>query len=320
MARAKDLMVEVENNIHETNELERKYAYVLFQKNEKRGGVYDENNRPRNEQVFKPYLNVQLSSSINWTHDGVDENGRPKLRIDPFSGKPRAAGRYSICYYDGCDTLFVDSQPREIEQLKFLKASTRRLDFNHGFCFVDGYDRYLKTYMDWSSFNNDSPFRVPSVEVKWQNVDAEKDLMTDGELLDLEDRARDLAIKASLKKMKMHGKYLGISIQDPITNVPLSEKSIRIEYRKKAKENPREFEKTYNDKSIETKLWITDLINNGQLSLNIIPGRVVWQKTGVEVLDVSGIKSTDIIIDNLVEYSQIEIGSDFLGQVKALYS
>jgi len=306
MAQAKPM--EAVKSLEQAHDVERKYAYVLARKNERRGGIFDENNRQRTEQEFKPYLNILFTSSIFW------KGGK-----DPFSGKDRAAGRYSICYYDGCTTLFVDDQPRELETLKALKTATKQCNFDYGVFFVEGYDIMLKTYMDWASYNEDSPYRVGSVEVKWKNVDAEKDILSEGELIDMEDRVRELAAKAPEKKMRIHGRYLGIQMEDPVTNVPLSEKAIRIEYRKIAKSNPRWFEESYNDKTVEIRLWITDAINTGQLSTTIIPGRVTW-KSGAEVLDVSGIKSTDIIIDKLVEFSQTDNGSDFLGQIKSLYS
>lgn len=305
MAKASDQMVEVKKKVHDT---ERKYAYILSQKNELRGGVFDETNRPRTEQVFKPYLNVLLGSSIVWPGG-----------IDPFSGKERARGRHSICFYDGCTTLFVDDQPRDLETLKSLKAATRRMEFNHGFCFVDGFDVLLKTYMDWASYNESSPYRVPSVEIKWKNVDLEKDILSEGELMDMEDRVREMAISAPVKKMKIHGRYLGIAMEDTVTGMPFSDNAIRIEYRKIAKSNPKMFEASYNDKTVEIRTWITDAINNGQMSLSVVPGRVSWANGG-EILDVSGIKSTEIIIDNLVEYSQTDKGSDFLSQLKSLYS
>ena len=81
-----------------------RYAYVLAQKNERRGKVYDENGNPRMEREYKPYLNVLFKSAIIWP------GGK-----DPFSGKERAAGKHGIQYYDGCTTLFIDDQPREKE-------------------------------------------------------------------------------------------------------------------------------------------------------------------------------------------------------------
>ncbi len=304
MAQAKTQQLELRQPTHDVH---RKYAYVLAVPNQPRGGVYDaSNNRLRSEQTFKPYLNVLLSSSIWWP------GGQ-----DPYIDKNRPAGRYSICYYDGCTTLFVDDQPRDIDTLKSLKSTTRRVDFIHGFCFVDGMDVLLKNYLDWASYNQDSPYRVTSVEVKWKNVDTEKDLLSEGELMDMEDRVMQLAKTAPVKKMKTHGRYLGIAMVDPVTNQPFSDSTIRIEYRKMAKSNPQYFEKSYNDKTVEMRTWITDAINNGQLSLSLIPGRVCWPK-GTEILDVSGIKNTEIIIDNLVEFSQTDSGSDFQSQMKSL--
>lgn len=283
-----------------------KYAYVLAEKNPKRGMVYDENGRARDEQEYKPYLNVLLRSSIIW--DGS---------IDPFSGKPRSKGTHQIRYYDGCTTLFVDDQPKEKATIDELITSTREVALTMGYVFIMGYDSMLKIYMDWCSYNEDSPFRVPTKEAKFKGVNSDKARELEADQLELEDTARDLAKDAPLKKMKIHAKYLGISLEDSVTNYELSEKALRTEYRKAAKANPKRFVDSYNNRTIEVTNWIIDALNEGKITTT--NNTASW-KDGSQICDLAGLKSQDLIITKLVELTLVDDGADFLAQLKSLYS
>lgn len=296
----------------ETNilpDLNTKYAYVLPEKNEKRNNVFDENGRQRQEPEYKPRLNLLLRSSILWP------GGK-----DPFSGKDRAAGRYLIRYYDGCDTLFVDNQPKDKETIEQFVNNTRELYFLNGYLYCYGYDTMLKTYLDWCSWNQDSPYRVPTIDIKFKKVDAEKQSKIDAENMDKMEEALILARKADVKKMKTHCKFLGVLLEDYTTNIPLSDDAIRTEYRKKAKEDPKRFIDTFNDESIQVTSWIETAIETGEISTSLIPNKAVWAKKGSEICDLSGIKSREGILNKLVEFSKSEEGQDFAGQLKAIYN
>ena len=290
-------------------DINTRYAYVLAHKNERRGKVYDENGNPRPEREYKPYMNVLLKSSIIWP------GGK-----DPFSGKERAAGKHGIRYYDGCTTLFIDDQPREKDTLDSLIQATREMWFSDGYCYVFGYDTMLKNYFDWCSYNLESPYRVPSVDAKFKPVDAEKSILAEGELLELEDKAAGLAKDASLNKMMVRAKYLGIAVEDSITSMPFSEKAIRIEYRKAAKANPKNFINSYNDKTLEIRNWISDAIDTGEIDIKAMQGKAIWKKANSVIGDIAGLKDRDLIIDKLVEITQVEDGADFLAQLKAIYN
>ena len=289
-------------------DINTKYAYVLAQKNEKRGKVYDENGNPRNEVEYKPYLNVILRSPIIW--DG---------KIDPFSGKPRAKGVHQIRYYDGCTTLFIDDQPKEKATIDELLTSTREVNIIDGFVYIFGYDSMLKLYMDWCSFNEESPYRVPTKQIKFKPVDHEKQRAQEANILEVEDEARDLAKNAPVKKMRVHAKFLGIEFQDTITGYELSDTAIRTEYRKAAKKDAQRFKDTYNNKALEVTNWITEALAIGEISTIKIPNVASWKAGGV-ILELEGLKSQDLIIQRLVEFTLIEEGADFLAQLKALYS
>lgn len=290
-------------------DINTRYAYVLSQKNDVRGKVYDENGNKREEQPYKPYLNLLLRSSIVW--DGS---------VDPFSKKPRAKGRHQIRYYDGCTTLFVDEQPREKEVIDQLLSATRQLSFAYGFLFVYGYDSLLKIYLDWCSYNEDSPYRIPKSNAIFKAVNTEKQSKEEELKLELEDEVREMAKNATPKKMRIHAKYLGIPFEDSVTMQPLSDKAIRIEYRKAANSNPDHFKKSFNDKTIEISTWISEAIMTGQISTGVIPNSAVWTKGNTIICNTSGLKAHNLIVEKLVEFSQIEEGFDFLTQLKALYN
>lgn len=290
-------------------DLNTRYAYVLAQKNEPRGRVYDEFGNKRDEIEYKPSVNVLMRGSIIW-----------KGEKDPFSSKERKAGKYQIRYYDGCTTLFVDDQPREKDTLDQLIASSREVTINHGYLFVYGYDTMLKTYLDWVSYNDNSPYKIPNSVSIFKNVNTEKQAEVEAELLEQEDKARDLAKNADIKKMKIHAKYLGIAMVDHITQQPLSITAIRTEYRKFAKSNPSHFNTSYSDKSVELNTWVTEALNNGQISTSIIPNKAIWAKGNSEICDLSGLRAQNLIIDKIVEFAQTDEGSDTLAQLKALYS
>ena len=288
-------------------DINRRYAYVLAKKNERRGKIYDENGNVRGEPPYQPQVNILFRSSIVW--DGS---------IDPFSKNPRNKGVHQIRYYDGCTTLFVDDQPKEKDIENFI-AATRQANFDHGYYFVFGYETMLKLYMDWASYNEDSPYRKPSADIKWKTLDTEKQIMEEGSVFDLEDKAIEYAKTASLKKMKLHCRYLGVSLQDPVSSIELSEKALRIEYRKAAKADPKDFVKSFDDKALEIKTWIAEAIAVGKISTTTLPNKATWAKGGGIIMDISGIKAPELIVEKLVEFSQMEEGGDFAHQLKALF-
>jgi hypothetical protein len=289
-------------------DINTRYAYVLAKENDKRGMVYDENNRPRWESKYKPSVNLLTRSSIVW-------DGSP----DPFSKKPRAKGRHQIRYYDGCTTLFVDDQPREKDVIDQLLSASRDFTFDYGYLYVYGYDVMLKLYCDWCSYNEESPYKVPSVPSIFKSVNTEKQSKAEEALLDQEDEARGYASDATPKKMRIHARYLGIPFADSITQQPLSDKAIRVEYRKKAKENPAEFIKSYKDDSIEISTWVTQALEGGEITTSLIPDKAMWSKSKTEICDLLGFRAQNLIVDRITEYMRSVDGNDSLAQLKVLY-
>jgi len=291
-----------------------KYAYVLLNNNPRRGGVYDENGRPMREQEFKTSLNILFESSINWPGGidpfTVDENGK--------NGKNRPAGKYFIRFYDGCTTLFKDNQPQDKASIEALQSGTVARYFNYGYFFVEGFDKMLKLFMDWTSLNEYSPYRNKQIFPRWKSVLPEKQLMNEGELLDLEDKATELAKSAKVEKMMSHAAYLDIPLTDSITGVKYSDNVVRIAYRKKAKEQPAKFIASYSDSTMELKWKIKQLIFTGKLSTSVIPNMLSWSNNGQSVINISGLSDVELIVNRAAEFAQTEDGKEFAERVNSI--
>lgn len=290
-----------------------KYAYVLINKNPRRGGVFDENGQPVKEQEFKTGLNILFESSIIWP-GGIDpfttdENGK--------NGKTRPQGKYFIRYYDGCSTLFKDNQPTDKNTIDALVQGTVARNFNHGYFFVDGFDKMMKIFMDWTSLNESSPYRNPNIFPSFKSVLAEKNLLSEGELLELEDKASNLAKTAPKAKMISHANFLEIALADNITNVPYSDEAIRIAYRMFAKSNPKKFIATFNDETLEFKYKVRTLIIEGKLSMSLIPNSLTWVSNGMPTMDISGLDGIEQVVNKAASFAQTDDGKAFLEKVNS---
>lgn len=290
-------------------DINTKYVYCLIRKNEQTGKVFDEAGRIKAEPDYMASRNLLLRSSIIW--DGSE---------DPFSGKPRKSGRHLIRYYDGCSTLFVDDQPKEKETIDSHMNSTRQLRFLNGLLPVYGYDTMLKWYMDNCSWNGESKYRVNTVEAIFKFLDTEKDMAVEDEILDEVEMAMENARNADDKHMLIHAKFLGIPEADYKTGNLFSVSAIRTLYRKEAKNRPKNFNRTFNDKTIHIKAWIEKALEVGEISITKIPNKSVWAKTGAEICDISGLKTAEAVLNKHIEFSQGEKGEEFLIQLKALYN
>jgi hypothetical protein len=311
---AKKITLEPQEEV--MTDMNTKYVYCLVRKNEQTGKVFDEAGRVRTEPDYPPNRNLLIRSSIIW-------DGSP----DPFTidektgeGKKRAKGRHMIRYYDGCTTLFVDDQPKDKETIDNHMSNTRQLRFLNGLLPVYGYDMMLKAYMDMASWNGESKYRVSTVEVIYKLLNTEKEMQLEDDILDEVEEAMQNAKEASDKHMLIHAKFLGIPEIDYKSGNPLTIRSIRTLYRKEAKNHPKNFNRTFNDKTIHIKSWIEKALEVGEISTTLIPNKAVWGKKGSEICDISGLKSAEGILNKLIEFSQSADGEEFVIQLKALYN
>jgi len=257
-----------------------------------RGLTYDERGRSRPDPEFGKQKNVPLVSSIIW-------NGG----IDPFTNKERPRGRYPTRYYNGCMSLFQDSQPQDREEIEILMNGTQTIFFLHGYLEVPTYDRMLLLYLnEYCSWNVDNPNRNPKAGGLFRKLDMAKIAEEEIENLDLVEEALLLAKNATAKHMKLHARFLEIPEYDLKSNAKYTDAAIRAKYRKVAMEHPKHFIETYSDKSVIIKLWIEDALNSGTINTIIVPNRAVWKQKGAVICDISGLTTREGILNKLIEF------------------
>ncbi len=308
MARtAKQLHLE-EEGVLEQDPNKAKFVYELTSRNEKRGNIFDgKTGRPIPGSEFKPFQNLLLRSAIVLN----------KTQAAEFN---KAPGKHMIEYYDGCTSLFSSDHPDE-KELALLRQGTYKDNkvFNKGVLEVYGFDVFFKQYLDMCSWNEASPYRVMTVQPIFRPVDSEAMAEFNSENLDLLEKALELARNATARKMRIHGRFLGVSEVDIRTGNPASEKAMRTEYRKAAQINPAEFIRTYNDKSLELNAWVSKGLEVGEINTSIIPNQAVWKSKGQPICDISGLTSREGILNKLIEFAQSPEGSDFKDQLEVLY-
>lgn len=253
--------------------------------------------RPAPHKKFKPFQNIVFTSQIVW-------NGQRRM----------------IRYYDGCSSIFVDEQPKDKDTIdQFIKQTAQR-NFLEGKFGANGDEMMLLLYLNICSWNGDSLFRTRTANTIFIPVNADKRATAESLKLDQTETALEYAKTASLTKMMIHAEYLNIPVEDYDSGNELTEKEIRIAYRKEALRNSAEFITSYGNKSLETRYYIKKAFGSGVISNKNNPNRAVWNSSGKEICDISGLKSPEAICDKIFEFSQLEDGQEFEIQLKALYN
>lgn len=248
------------------------------------------------KKKFKPFQNLVYTSQIVW-------NGQ----------------RTNLRYYDGCDTIFASDQPKEKESIDQFIRSTKKRHFLDGHFGCYGDEKMLICYLLACSWNVESPFRTRTADAVFVPLIQGRKVAAENDRLDAIEAAIRNAKEASELKMNIHGSYLGIPIIHPVTDNELSPEEYRIEYRKKAMENPAKFNESYGDKTIEVRYYIDKALQSGLIDYRTNGNKAVW-RNGSVICDISGFKTTDGVAQKLLELSQLEEGEEFVLQLKALYN
>lgn len=277
----------------------KKYMFELADENMKRQTpVWNvRTNGPEPHKPYKPYRNIVMMSMIIW-------NGQ----------------RRTIRYYDGCDSIFVDEQPKDKETIEQFVKQTPRRAFIDGKFGVHGDERMLLLFLLASSFNQESEFRTRSANIIYKPSNSAKKAAIEADKLDLTERALELAKGATFSKIMIHADYLGIPLKDFDSDNELSEKEIRTAYRKEALRDAKNFLESYGNKALETKYYIKKAMTEGLIDYTSSPNKALWKNSGREIKDISGLKSFAAVLESLFEFSQLEEGDEFKIQITALYN
>lgn len=276
----------------------KKYMFELAEENPVRElPVIDMiTHRPAPHKKFKPFQNIVFTSQIIWKGE-----------------------RRILRYYDGCTSIFADEQPKDKDVIDQLIKQTKGRFFLDGKFGCFGDERMLLLYIFGCSWNAESEFRTRSANTIFVPSNQEKKATAEALKLDEQEKALKLAKEASETKMMIHAFYLGVPTEDYDSGNPLTPAQIRTEYRRAALSDATEFIKSYGNKALEMKYYISKAWETGLLTNKENKNKVVWKSSGKEVADISGLTSADAIIDRLLEISQLEEGTEFSIQLKALY-
>lgn len=277
----------------------KKYMFELADQNPVREHpVIDMHiHRPIPHKPFPPYRNIVFTSQIIWKGQ-----------------------RRGIRYYDGCDTIFIDEQPKEKETIDQFIGQTMRRQFIDGKWGCYGDERMLLLFILASSFNGQSEFRTRSADIVYIPSDTAKKATAESLKLDMIEQALELAKNAAYSKILIHSDFLGIPLEDYDSGNPLSEKEIRTAYRLQASRDAKGFIDSYGNKALEIKYFIKKALSTGIIDTTSNPNKAVWKKSGREICDISGLKSFSALLECIFEFSQLEEGEEFKVQLLALYN
>lgn len=278
---------------------DKKYMFELAEPNMARQlpVINMHTKRPEPEKAFKPYRNIVMTSMIIWKGQ-----------------------RRGVRYYDGCDTIFIDEQPKDKETIEQFIRQTARRAFIDGKWGCHGDERQLLLFMYISSFNIESEFRTRTASVIYRPSDSTKKAAAEEEKLDLAELALQTAKDAKLSKIMVHADYLGIPLKDFDSDNELSEREIRTAYRKEALREPKGFLDSYGNKALETKYFIKKALAQGLIDITTNPNVAAWKSSGRKITEINGLKSAAAICDRLFEHSQVEEGEEFKIQLHSLFN
>lgn len=275
----------------------KKYMFQLAEENsEREHPVIDMvTKRPAPHKKFMPFRNIVFTSQIVW-------NGQRRM----------------IRYYDGCDSIFVDQQPKEKEMIEQLIKQSRQRVFEDGKFGCFGDEKQLLQYMNACSWNTESPFRTRTANSVFLPVNADKVASQEAEKLDRIELALQYAREATTNKMLIHANYLGVAVVDYDSGNELTEKEIRTAYRREASRNPEHFIESYGNTSIEIRYYIDKAWEKGIITNSFNPNQATWSNSNSIICDISGLKSGEAICQRLFEFSTSEAGEEFVLQLKAI--
>lgn len=253
--------------------------------------------RPLPHDKFSKFRNITYTSQIVWKGQ-----------------------RRGVRYYDGCDSIFIDRQPKDKESIDQFIKSTKRRNFVEGKFGCYGEDRMLLIYLNICSWNGNSPFKTRTSPTVFVSKNPDKAATEIDNKLDLIEKAMQLAREASEDKMRIHSDYLGISHIDYDSGNDLSLKEIRALYREEASRRPQKFIESYGNKAIEIKFYIQKALETGLINNTFNPNKATWRGSNNVICDISGLKTHESIAEKLFEFSQFEEGEDFVIQLKALFN
>lgn len=239
---------------------------------------------------YPPRYQVKREDTILWAYrNDVPLKLTEQIKTDS-EGNPDPEVYFEVRrlrYIAGHPSPFVDEQEKNDRPLQDrLLNDTKNHDnlvFEKGRKKVDGADKALRTYL-WcmSECKNQHPNAKTlrptndTYELLDNTAATERQLMID----EMRDKAYELATKAERAIMLPHAKYMGILFTHE-TGEDKEERLIRVEYKKKAMDDPYKFMESFNKPEIKLIYTISQLIEKQEITINgISSGQVHWVGSG----------------------------------------
>ena len=249
-----------------TDDLNKQYVFQLLRTHTKQKPVDNETGLPVGSP-FQPFFAVP-NSGVAWDNDYVNEKTKKK----------GAQRRWRFLY--NYPTIWVDEQIEPEPTKEDLAAAENDLTFRNGVLRVFGHETCKLQAMKLNNAFEDCQRPLKNIPKDYKLLDQEK---IDKEVLQVMDDAYEAeksARDASLDDMYAVAHYLGINMQS-------SDDSIRKEFIKKARENPKMFNREYINPKHKAKYTLVKGLADNVISDIIIPGTLYWVDTRTKLLDLS---------------------------------
>lgn len=179
------------------------------------------------------------------------------------------------------------------------------------FMFVQKQDKAKLEFMQLCCHNRLNPNRTKESKTEFFLYDPE---IAAKEKLALQMKEIEMFMKAQaqpVEKMKKHLFYLGGKLTHDITGAPKSDESLRMEYLLKAKQNPIEFEKSFDAKEVDIYYKIRQVIIDGKLDISRNDGRIYWGSNGAVACNMPKTEKDPIQYLTQLALTNSKEGKDF---------
>lgn len=217
----------------------------------------------------------------------------------------------------GYNTIWMDEQDEKQKLTDAQVASIlQEVVFSAGKLFAKTpMDALLVRFLTAHDDNAGKDNRISGKPAQFELV-VDKSAVED-ELIDLEMEAMEKAdgVK-NINDVKAHGSFLNIKTRDE-NGLELSEKAIRVEYKKAARKNPKLFLATLNNPATKAGYMVRQAVTAGVIDLHKVKGQAHWADSGALIVPIDPMKDA---VEFLTEFSVSgsDEGNDFLKRLEQL--
>lgn len=286
---------EIKESAHNTNPIERVNHLINGKKNKKEPDKY----------IFELVGDFKIDNHGKTMYPKVSIDNVDMI-IDPDTGEPRTMRLLS-----GVNTVWMDEQ-KNIEEKQAGRMAPQNMTFIDGKIEIPAWDKTRLFFFLNNNKNGSNPNRKPGVQVIYKLVNS--DIVESDELsrAQKEYTAVQAAMLAKHEDMIAHAKFLGIRFKNDY-GIDRTDEGIRVEYIKKAKQNPDIFLKTIGSPTVRVNYWVRVAIEKNIITLTNIKGEAHWNDTKTLICKIPQDRDN---IEYLTEFCFTEEGKPFYETLK----